>query len=215
MLIGIDASRCIADRLTGTERYSREVIAAIVRIAPQHRHRLYFREGHEAQRQAYLGALSSSTMVEPVAIPSQRLWTHIGLRREVSSRPPDALFVPAHVLPIGLPPKLNAVVTVHDVGYRRFPQAHPLLQRVYLDWGTRHSVNAANVVIADSHATAQDIAQVYGIGTGKIRVAYPGLLPLACVTQEQIHATLAKYQLTGRPFAIHIGTLQPRKNLRR
>ncbi len=220
MLIGIDASRAIAPRLTGTERYSREIIASLLQAGAQrHRFRLYFRPGDDAERIQFLDVLlpdANIATIEPVVIQQSRLWTHLGLGREIVARPPDALFVPSHVLPIGLPHSLRTVVTVHDVGYRHFPQAHPLQKRLYLDWGTRHSVRAANVVIADSYATADDITRFYNTSPNCVRVAYPGPLPLVDVTEAHISKTLTKLGLARKqPFVLHIGTQQPRKNLRR
>ena len=43
MLIGIDASRAVAARPTGTEIYSRQLIQALLKIESRHRFRLYFR----------------------------------------------------------------------------------------------------------------------------------------------------------------------------
>ncbi len=220
MLIGIDASRAIAPRLTGTERYSREIIASLLQAGAQrHRFRLYFRpgrQGDDAERAQFLNALPPGANIQPIVIQQSRLWTHLGLGREMVTRPPDSLFVPSHVLSIGLPRALRTVVTVHDVGYRHFPQTHPLQQRLYLDWGTRHSVRAANVVIADSHATARDIAQFYGVSPNRVCVAHPGPVPLVDVTEVHISKTLATLGLARKqPFVLHIGTQQPRKNLHR
>ncbi|MEZ4716585.1 MAG: hypothetical protein R2851_10940 [Caldilineaceae bacterium] len=52
-------------------------------------------------------------------------------RPAVVTRPPDVLFVPAHVIPYvqprrRLPP---SVVTLHDLGYHFFPQQHTWRQR--------------------------------------------------------------------------------------
>src|SRR5919198_4742291 len=45
VVIGIDASRAFSAVSTGTERYSHEVIGALLRLAPQHEYRLYVRVG--------------------------------------------------------------------------------------------------------------------------------------------------------------------------
>lgn len=220
MWIGIDASRATGARLTGTERYSREVIAAILRGAPEHYFRLYLRESLDPD---FPIPSRQGGSIEPVLIARRRLWTHLGLARELVTRPPDALFVPAHVLPVTLSclpaqRRIRAVVTIHDVGYRHFPDAHPLAQRLYLELGTRLSVRRADVVIADSEATRRDLIRFYGgsVSPERIVVAHPGpLLPLDVPAQET-HRVLAKFGLgDGQPYVLHVGTLQPRKNLRR
>ncbi len=158
-----------------------------------------------------------------VTIFRRRLWTHLGLARELAAHPPDALFVPAHVLPVTFARdyvrrKVRAVVTVHDVGYRHFPNAHPPAQRLYLDLGTRFSVRHADVVITDSEATRRDVVRFYGdsIAHSQVVVAHPGPLPLVDVREDDERRALAKFGLDdGRPYVLHVGTLQPRKNLRR
>ncbi|GIV85018.1 MAG: glycosyl transferase family 1 [Candidatus Roseilinea sp.] len=221
MWIGIDASRATGARPTGTERYSREIIAALLGIAPQHRFRLYLREAPD-ERAPWL-LLRRSDGIQPVVISRRRLWTHLGLARELHARPPDALFVPAHVLPISFMcpsarRRIHTVVTVHDVGYRRFPHAHPPAQRWYLDLGTRLSVRCADVIIADSEATRRDVIYFYGRGVAddRVVVAHPGPLLPAAVREDEARRALAKFGLDGgQPYVLHIGTLQPRKNLRR
>jgi glycosyltransferase involved in cell wall biosynthesis len=204
-VIGIDASRSEAARMTGTERYSREVIAAMLR-AGGHRFRLYTR-----------APIAEAGPAEVVVIPRLRLWTHLGLGPEVGRRPPDALFVPAHVLPlgVGLARRPRAVVTIHDLGYRHFPSAHPLRQRLYLDLSTWFSARYAAAIAADSHAGAADLTRFYGIAPDKITVAYPGPLPSAALASGRAEAILGSLGLADRAYVLFVGTLQPRKNLRR
>jgi glycosyltransferase involved in cell wall biosynthesis len=157
-----------------------------------------------------------------VVIPQRRLWTHIGLARELRRRPPNALFIPAHVLPLSQALMQTArrttrsVVTLHDVGYRYFPRAHPLRQRLYLDASTALSARYASHVIVDSQATRRDIQRFYGTPDERITVAYPGLLPLPVVGPDDVRAVRARLGLSdAQPYALYVGTLQPRKNLRR
>ena len=96
-----------------------------------------------------------SPHVETRVIPWPRLWTHLRLAMELHQHPPDVLFVPAHVLPLSCP--APAVVTVHDLGYRHYPEAHRSFDRWYLDWTTRRHTRVARHLIADSLATKQDL----------------------------------------------------------
>ena len=209
MLIGIDASRATIARRTGTELYSLRLIEALLSLDTPHRFRLYFNQ--PPARGLFVAA---DDRVELRAIPFPRLWTHLRLGLEVMIRPPDVLFVPSHVLPLFTRPP--AIVTVHDLGYLYFPQAHPPRQRRYLNWSTRHNARAARVVLADSQATKADLAAHHDIPAGKIMVAYPGYEPdLAPVSDAQAIADVKRrYGIRGDYF-LHVGTLQPRKNLAR
>ena len=217
MFIGIDASRATGERLTGTELYSREIIRHLVQAAPQHRFRLYTRVA--ATPGLFVGYASNA---EVVHIQQPRLWTHVGLAREIAARPPDALLIPAHVLPLPgawhfrTATPIKTVVTVHDVGYRYFPSAHPLKQRLYLDLSTAFSARFASQIIAVSQATQQDVMKFYHAPASKITVAHEGIVPLPETNAEDEEVTRIKFNLsTNQPYFLHIGTLQPRKNLRR
>ncbi len=202
MLIGIDASRAAVAHRTGTETYSLRLIQALLALDTPHTFRLYFNRP----------PASRIPNTEYRIIPFPRLWTHIRLGLEVARRPPDVLFIPSHVLPWWTRPP--AVVTVHDLGYLYFPAAHPLSQRWYLDGSTRHNARTARVVIADSHATQNDLTTFYRTPPDKIVVAHPGyddtLLPVT--DPVQIAAVKNRYAIRGDYF-LHLGTLQPRKNL--
>lgn len=209
MLIGVDASRAVIARRTGTENYSLQLVRGLIAAGPEHRFRLYLREPAPEG----LFTTAQGVNVEHVLLGPRRLWTHIGLSREMLRRPPDVLFVPSHVVPLWHPPA--TVVTVHDLGYRFFPQQHTLRSRLYLDASTRFSCRAARRIIADSQATARDLEREYGIPAAQVTVVYPGLdTTLARAGLEAQQAVRRRYHL-DRPFVLYVGTIQPRKNLAR
>jgi glycosyltransferase involved in cell wall biosynthesis len=211
MLIGLDASRlapasaALSGR-TGTETYSLHLIRHLLALDGEHRFRLYLRKPLAP------GLLATEGNVEPRVIRVPRLWTHVGLSWEMVRRPPDVLFVPAHVIPL-LHPR-RSIVTVHDLGYRLYPQAHRRRDRLYLDISSRWSARVAQMVLADSQATANDLQRFYGIPPEKVRVVYPGRDEALSPVQDAgvLAARRAQYGL-GERYILHIGTLQPRKNL--
>lgn len=206
MRIGIDASRATMTQRTGTERYSLEVVRALLEMDSRHRWRLYFRD----LPPPVLWDWTASAEVR--VIPFPRLWTHIRLSWEMATRPPDILYVPAHVLPIIHPRR--SVVTIHDLGYRCFPEAHPPASRLYLELGTRWNARRALRVVVDSQATRADLERIYGTPAHKIRVIYPGHTPLIRRVEDPARIRSARERL-GIPerYILYIGTIQPRKNL--
>jgi glycosyltransferase involved in cell wall biosynthesis len=182
--------------------------------APQHNWRLYVDHLPFGDHPWAAGTLPSHAELR--VLPARRMWTHRALASEMLQHPPNLLFVPSHVLPFVVPARRlpPTVVTVHDLGYHTFPAAHPWQQRLYLDWGTRWSVSAATSVIAISHATASDLHRILGTDTSKIHVVHEAANPLPMPTTEAIAALRARCGLR-RPYALYVGTLQPRKNLSR
>jgi len=203
-IIGIDASRALSAAPTGTEGYSYHLIRALLpHLDEQYSARLYLRTVPDPA--AFPGA-------ELHVIPLPRLWTHVRLSWEMARHTPDLLFVPAHVIPPVRPKR--TLVTIHDLGYRYFPEAHPRRQRLYLDWSTRWNVRVASHILADSCATRDALMQEYGIAASKITVAYPGYnSDLAPVRDARtLAAVQTRYAIPG-PYILFIGRLQPRKNL--
>ncbi len=132
---------------------------------------------------------------------------------EVASRPPDVLFVPAHVLPFRsrwrLPP---SVVTIHDLGYHLLPRTHTLTQRLYLELSTRWSASAATRLIAVSQATADDLIRSYATPPGKIDVVHEAAPAVAAAAILDGNEARLRLGLT-RPYVLFVGTIQPRKNV--
>lgn len=208
-ILGIDASRAVSRAPTGTEAYSYHLIRALLPLlAPQYRMRLYFRTAPLTPDDFSLPNVTLRS------IPFPRLWTHLRLSWEMLQHPPDLLFVPAHVLPPVLPRR--SLVTVHDVGYHYFPQAHPWRQRSYLDWSTRWNVHAATHVLAVSYATRDAIVDVYNVAAQKISVVYPGYRGDLGVVRDavQLRAIRQRYAIPG-DYILYMGRIQPRKNLAR
>lgn len=210
MHIGIDASRASVAHLTGTEGYSLHIIKSLLELESFHRFTLYFRESPPAD------LFPTSDSVRHVVIKQPRLWTHLGLGPAVKKDRPDVLFVPSHVVPWPMDPVVPAVVTIHDIGYLHLPDSHPVLQRLYLDWSTRHSTRASRKVIAVSQTTANDLVRFRICPSEKIQIIHSGLhMELSRVTDSQIlERVRTKYSIPG-PYILHIGTLRYRKNLHR
>ena len=203
MLVGIDASRATPPPRTGTENYSVGLIRALVERG-QYPYRLYYRDR--------LAPELAGLRADYCRLPGRRLWSHTRLAWELLRRPPDALLVPAHVLPLTHPRR--SVVTVHDVGFRFFPQAHPTSARLYLDLSTRWAAGRAAHLLADSEATRRDVVRLYGVRPDRISVVYPAVDARFTPVSEpgERERLAATYGLPG-PYALYVGTLQPRKNV--
>lgn len=216
MQIGIDASRALRAERTGTERYALEIIQHLLTLplAEQHQWRLYVDQVLPEDHPWASGGLPQ--IAEICVLPARRMWTHRALASEILRHPPDVFFVPSHLIPFVLPAHRlpPSVVTIHDLGYLHFPAAHPWRQRLYLDWGTRWSVAAATAVIAISHATARDLTHLLHTDKAKIRIVHEAANPLPKPTEEAITALRTRLGL-ARPYALYVGTIQPRKNLLR
>lgn len=105
------------------------------------------------------------------------------------------------------------VVTIYDLSFVEYPDTFPAIQRRYLAAETAYSCRRAARLIAISESGKRDIHRVYGTPTAQIDVVTPGVgrayrpLPAA-----EIDAFRRHQGLPGA-FLLHVGTLQPRKNI--
>jgi glycosyltransferase involved in cell wall biosynthesis len=206
MIIGIDASRAVTARRTGTEAYAYFLIRALVPQAAERGHSLLL-----YYNQPPPDHFAAAAHVTPLIMPFPRLWSHLRLALRLHYQPPDVFFTPAHVIPFSY--RGPAVATIHDLGYRFFPEAHPVTQRHYLHWSTAHNSRRSRRIIADSQATRTDLVTEYGVDGTKVDVVYPGYDPgLKRPSAAKITAVLHRHQITP-PYLLYLGTLQPRKNL--
>ncbi len=214
MRIGIDISRIATANRTGTEHYTYELLAGMARLDRANSYTLYCNAIPAA-----LPPLEPNFTLRPIPMP--RLWTHTRLSAEVALHPPDVVFIPAHVVPPGaLFRNTRVVVTIHDMGYIRFPAAHTRAQRLYLRLSTAWSTWAADRIIAISGATRADLVQLLRVPAHKISVIHHGVARRFQPVSDwsALLATLARYGLVGPdgqpiPYFFYVGTLQPRKNL--
>ena len=208
-VVGLDASRALSTAPTGTEVYSTHLIRALLPRLKPCAVRLYCRQVPPSDvRQAF------DEGADLRVIPFPRLWTHLRLSWEMLTHPPDLLFVPAHVLPLVHPRR--TLVTVHDIGYRVFPGAHPRRQRLYLELSTRWNVRQASHVLVDSKATRNAVIEAYPISPAKVTVAYPGFdRTLHPVQDPAARAQVRRTYEIPDPYLLFMGRIQPRKNLGR
>lgn len=211
MLIGVDASRVIRAQRTGTEAYSLHLIRSLLEVGRDHKFRLYTPVPFALDLFSDV-APADDRCCEVRVIPFPRLWTHLRLGWELVLHPPDVLFVPSHVMPLICP--VHAVVTVHDLGYLHYPEAHRPFDRRYLGWTTRRHARLAAAIIADSQATRGDLIRLYQTDPKRIFVVYPGRDESFGREEDPgaVRAIKARYGIHG-DYLLYLGTLQPRKNL--
>ena len=140
--------------------------------------------------------------IEPVELPARsqllRMATRLPrlLRR---LRPALAHF--QHSLPLTCP--CPAVVTVHDLSFERDPSLMDLRDRLIFRAVVPRSARRAARVLAVSERTKRDLIELYGLPDEKIAVTPNGVDPEFSPNGPSPD---------GEPYALFVGTLQPRKD---
>jgi glycosyltransferase involved in cell wall biosynthesis len=170
---------------------------------------------HPAERLAGAGLDPAATTA--LALPGRvatRAW--VRLRRP---RLPGHLLAAVdlvHATSAAVPPTTGRalVATVHDLGFHHHPETYPAAGRRFHERATRIVVAEAARVLVPSAATARDLADLYGLEPARVAVTPLGVEPPSAPDPAPARRLLAELGVRG-PFLLAVGTLEPRKNLRR
>jgi glycosyltransferase involved in cell wall biosynthesis len=212
MIIGIDASRANRSKKTGTEWYSYHLIKHLAKIDRHNQYILYSDEPLEsglAELCQKYSNIKSKVLKWPIAC----FWTLGRLTWEMIVRPPDVLFVPAHVLP--LLSRARLVNTIHDVGFMALPKLYSRQAACYLRWSTSWALARARRLIAISEFTKQEIQHYFRADQSKIEVIYNGYDHELYKPEDKTvddNQSLEKYKI-NQPYLLYIGRLESKKNI--
>ena len=105
------------------------------------------------------------------------------------------------------------VVTVHDLIYARFPEAHAGIRdkgmKVLVPWAARRS----DRVIADSQSTREDLIGLLGVPAGRIDVVPLGLGAVQRSEPLPERDVRARFDLGERRVVLSLSAKRPHKNL--
>jgi glycosyltransferase involved in cell wall biosynthesis len=107
------------------------------------------------------------------------------------------------------PPQRSGIrsTMIHDLVPVHFPEwVHARTRRMH-GAKYRNSARSCDVVIVNSRFTGDDVAETFDVPRARIHVAYPGVDPEFTPDGERLEL--------GRPYALTVATLEPRKNLAR
>jgi glycosyltransferase involved in cell wall biosynthesis len=113
------------------------------------------------------------------------------------------------------PKKSRLVATIYDLSPVIFPQFHTSENRNLFARKLEHVRQHADTLIAISENTKRDIVHYLGFPEDRIHVAYGGVdesfAPFP--NPRQLQVVLDKYGIREPGYILHVGTLEPRKNL--
>jgi glycosyltransferase involved in cell wall biosynthesis len=205
-------------RYTGTATYLRHLLAECLKIAAGVSIDIQF-HGFRApgDKWAENGLLSPFLRVHEVGtLRHKRLWLLGGMALHTSLVRPDLVFLPtAHSSLPG--PFFPLVSTILDTIPNRLPRelvdAGALVRHL-----TRTSAKLARKVITISQCSKRDLQEFYGLDPAKIEVTYLGYdksVYNALPPDPQATSALLGRLGIRRPFVLHHGMVQLRKNIHR
>jgi glycosyltransferase involved in cell wall biosynthesis len=144
-------------------------------------------------------------------------YRHMLLRQFTEVRVPDKIDVlhlsgPAPIKMRGV----KTVTTIHDLIPIRLPYTTPD-NKAEFTARVRECARLSDMIITVSEASKNDIVEILNVDPDKIAVTYQttDIQPLTAEENETVPRVLARYGLEPDNYALFVGALEPKKNLRR
>ncbi|HEV7689378.1 MAG TPA: glycosyltransferase [Hyphomonadaceae bacterium] len=111
---------------------------------------------------------------------------------------------------------VKTVVAIHDLIPIRLPYT-TTDNKVEFTARVRRVVKDADLIVTVSEASKKDIVEILGIDPAKIAVTYQSadIAPLVGEEPESVPRVLSRFGLAPDGYALFVGALEPKKNLRR
>ena len=205
--------------VTGIGNYIVELGAALAEIEDIDAYSFYrFRWRHESPSIAVAGAHSASRSV----IARLRRWVPFrgalrhaarylgfagGLRRFKIDLYHEQNYVP-------LSYEVPVVITIHDLSWIRYPEAHPADRVRWLARGLPKAVDRASRILVDSDFVRGEVLATFGVDTARVHTAHLGVArDFHPRDASQTARSLRPLGLTHGSYLLTVGTIEPRKNL--
>jgi glycosyltransferase involved in cell wall biosynthesis len=193
----------------GIGTYVRELVPALRSVDPNLEVTL-FHARFDRRPEAWMRELPVVELRQRIRVlyPAWALAGRPALPRPLASAAVIHAPSPAAVPPAGDGQRL--VVTVHDVAFLVHPRLFPPTWRTVFRLGLRRATRTADAVLVPSTSTGDDVTRLAGVAPDRVRVIpLAATLPRAETDPEEV---LRRVRVP-RPYALFVGTLEPRKNL--
>lgn len=194
MRIGIDIQTTLGEK-TGFGFYVKNLTENLLKIDGNNQYS-FFRPKRECDLSA----------------PQRFYWDQFQIPRLAKKNKVEILHQPSFSVPIFYHGKV--IVTVHDLIARLFGKDIPFFSRQFFGKWMPFSYRFTDKIIAISECTKNDIIKLLGVPEEKIKVIHlaAGKEFTRIFDNDEIKRVKDKYK-TGKKYLLHIGTLNPRKNL--
>jgi glycosyltransferase involved in cell wall biosynthesis len=210
MRIGINAVP-LARVQAGVARFIRCVIEELREIDSENYYYLYsdrdFKLPWESDR--WRKRISS-----PLPLLPGTLWLQCVGRQMILRDRLDLFWGTVDLLPLGLPPAMAKVLTMHDLTWSLHPEIVDLFGRCMFRLFLGRSVRQADMIFADSQSTARDLLRVFQVPDSKVEVIHLGVGPAYKPQDPRAAAEhVANKYGVSKDYVLSVGTVAPHKNL--
>jgi glycosyltransferase involved in cell wall biosynthesis len=214
MKIAFDAKRAYQNG-TGLGHYSRTLISSLATNFPAHH---YYLCAPKLTARFDVASFDNVHNITPATFLSKKLkavWRSNWVKRDLLNEGIDLYHGLSHEIPAGIQNTgIKTVVTIHDLIFERYPEQYNWIDVQIYRRKFKYACEHADLVIAISQQTKDDIIQFYKIPQEKIIICYQSCNPSFSlqVSDEEKQLVKARYQLPEK-FFLYVGSIIERKNL--
>jgi glycosyltransferase involved in cell wall biosynthesis len=210
MRIGLNALPLSRIR-AGTARTIRSVIEELREIDSENCYYLYSDRDFELP---WEGDRWRKRICSPLPLLPGTLWLQTVARQMIIRDRLDVFWGTVDLLPLGLPPAIAKVLTVHDLTWPLYSKIAGLFHRCMFWLFFERSTQQADRIIAVSQSTARDLERVFAVPESKIEVIHLGVSPAFGPQDPRAAAEyVANKYGVSRDYVLTVGTVVPHKNL--
>lgn len=213
MKIGFDAKRLFHNG-TGLGNYSRDLIRILSKHYPLHEYHLY---NPKPKKIDHLPKANNIIEHLPQNIFNKKLssfWRTRGIVKDLINDEIDIYHGLSAEIPFGIQKsRVKTIVTIHDVIFLHYPHLYKSIDRKIYIRKLKNALQHANLIVAISEQTKNDIVSFFKVDPKRIKVIYQGCNSAfkRAIPQKELEVVRRKYNLPER-FILNVGTLETRKN---
>lgn len=207
--IGLDATPLLGQR-SGVGNYTSRLLGGLLATVPEAEYLLYSNKVLEPLEPALAGAIPIYSRWSLKRV----LWMQLLLPQIIRQTEPDLCHFPNSMAPLSS--SRPFVLTIHDASLFVYGQYHPTARILSMRFLLPLLAQRAAAVITVSHHARQALVDVLDLDPRKVHVVHEAApRDFHPVTDPLVLADLRRRYELPEEFLLHVGTLEPRKNLLR
>jgi glycosyltransferase involved in cell wall biosynthesis len=213
LIIGINARNILGSKMEGFGNYSYELVQRITRNQPDQSFVLFFDRKVDSKFE-FTSNVKTVALFPPTRHPFiYFFWFEWSLKRALRKYKIDLLWTPDGFC--CLSSNVPQIATIHDLNFEHYPEDLPWFANKYFRAFFPKFAAKAKRILTVSNFSKKDIIEKYDISSKKISVIYNGISDeYRILAPDEITETRRHFS-NGKPYFIFVGSLHPRKNVKR